>query len=87
MKQKITRAALRALLLAITFQGTLLSALRVSVAAQQPTKVPRIGYLVPSSPSAIAARIEAFRQGLHELGYVEGKDILIEWRYAAEKLV
>ena len=54
--------------------------------AQQPTKVPRIGYLIASSPSAIAARTEAFRQGLRELGYVEGKNIVIEWRYAEGKL-
>ena len=54
--------------------------------AQQPTKIPRIGYLVASSPSAISARIEAFRQGLRELGYVEGKNIVIEWRYAEGKL-
>ena len=46
--------------------------------AQQPTKVPRIGYLVGASRSAIAARTEAFRQGLRELGYVEGKNIVIE---------
>ena len=52
--------------------------------AQQPTKIPRIGFL-GYSPSAIAARIEAFRQGLRELGYVEGKNIVIEWRYAEEK--
>jgi putative ABC transport system substrate-binding protein len=54
--------------------------------AQQLTKVPRIGYLSGSSPSAIAARIELFRQGLRELGYVEGKNILIEWRFAEGKL-
>ena len=53
--------------------------------AQQPTKVPRIGYLTPASLSANAARVEAFRQGLHELGYVEGKNIVIEHRYAEEK--
>ena len=46
--------------------------------AQQPTKVPRIGYLTGTSLSANAARIEAFRQGLRELGYVEGKNIVIE---------
>ena len=50
--------------------------------AQQPTKVPRIGYLGFSSPSTIPTRIEAFRQGLRELGYVEGKNIFIEWRSA-----
>ena len=54
--------------------------------AQQPTKVPRIGYLAGVSPSTISARIEAFRQGLRELGYVEGKNIVIEWRYAEGKL-
>src|SRR5215470_4220605 len=53
--------------------------------AQQAGKVPRIGFLGGSSPSAISARIEAFRQGLRELGYVEGKNIVIEWRYAEGK--
>src|SRR5436305_2539521 len=48
--------------------------------AQQPTKIPGIGYLSPNSPSTNAFRIEAFRQGLRELGYVEGKNIVIEWR-------
>jgi putative tryptophan/tyrosine transport system substrate-binding protein len=50
--------------------------------AQQSKKVPRIGYLSATSPSANVARIEAFRQGLRELGYVEGKNIVIEWRFA-----
>src|SRR4029453_1286934 len=53
--------------------------------AQQPTKVPRIGYLVISSLSGSASRAEAFRQGLRELGYVEGKNIVIEWRSADGK--
>ncbi len=53
---------------------------------QQPTKVPRIGFLSASSPSVISARLEAFRQGLRELGYVEGKNIVIEWRSAEGKL-
>jgi len=58
----------------------------VSVAtAQQPTKIPRIGFRVASSLSANAARTEAFRQGLRALGYVEGKNIIIEWRYAEGK--
>jgi len=54
--------------------------------AQQPTKVPRIGYLQSPPPSAVAARTEAFRQGLRDLGYVEGKNIVIEWRFAEGKL-
>jgi len=55
------------------------------VEAQQPTKIPRIGYLSGASLSAIRDRIEAFRQGLRELGYVEGKNIVIEWRWAEGK--
>jgi putative ABC transport system substrate-binding protein len=53
--------------------------------AQQTTKVPRIGFLSATSLSAIAGRTEAFRQGLRELGYVEGKNIVIEWRSAEGK--
>ena len=56
------------------------------VEAQQPTKVPRIGFLGATPPSSVSARAEAFRQGLRELGYVEGKNIVIEYRYAEEKL-
>src|SRR5215510_13864628 len=48
--------------------------------AQQPKKVPRIGWLSAAPLSANADRIEAFRKGLRELGYVEGKNIFIEWR-------
>ena len=58
----------------------------VPAEAQQPTKVTRIGYLTGPSLSANATRIEAFRQGLRELGYVEGKNIVIEWRSANGKL-
>jgi putative ABC transport system substrate-binding protein len=54
--------------------------------AQQSKKVPRIGFLTGGSPSSIATRVEAFRQGLRELGYAEGKNIVIEYRYAEEKL-
>ena len=56
------------------------------VTAQQPTKIPWIGCLDPGSLSANSARIEAFRQGLRELGYVEGKNIVIECRSAEGKL-
>ena len=62
-----------------------LLAVGVMAEAQQPTKVARIGYLAPASLSALAARTEAFRQGLRELGYVEGKNIVIEWRSAEGK--
>ena len=50
--------------------------------AQQPAKIPRIAYLGATSLTANAARVEAFRQGLRELGYVEGKNIAIELRSA-----
>jgi ABC-type uncharacterized transport system substrate-binding protein len=64
----------------------LLFALSYSASAQQPTKIPRIGYLATAPASAITARVKAFRQGLRELGYVEGKNIVIEQRYAEDKL-
>ena len=68
MKTKITVLTLCAMLFALCS----------SADAQQPTKIPRIGYLNRCSLSADAARTEAFRQGLRELGYVEGKNIVIE---------
>ena len=64
----------------------LLFALGVSAQAQQPAKVPRIGYLTNESLSALSARTEAFRKALRELGYLEGKNIVIEWRDAEGKL-
>src|SRR5262245_15280899 len=57
-----------------------LLALGVIAEAQQPKKIPRIIYLSASSGTANAPRYDAFRQGLRELGYVEGKNIVIEWR-------
>jgi len=50
--------------------------------AQQPKKVSRIGFLIGASASSYATRIDAFRQGLKELGYIEGQNISIEYRYA-----
>ena len=54
--------------------------------AQQPKKVPRIGYLGATSASSESLRHEAFRQGLREVGYIEGQNITIEYRYAEGKL-
>ena len=75
MKQTITTFALSAMLLTLCFPAE----------ALQPTKVPRIGYLSPTSPSVSPTRIDAFRQGLRELGYIESKNIVIEYRYAEGK--
>jgi putative ABC transport system substrate-binding protein len=57
-----------------------------SIQAQQTNKVPRIGFLVPGSASGYGSRIEAFRKGLHQLKYVEGQNVNIEYRYAEGKL-
>ena len=76
MAKKIILLALCSLLLAACFPAE----------AQQPTRIPRIGYLGTSSLSVNAARHESFRQGLRELGYIEGKSIVIEWRSAEGKL-
>ena len=76
MKRKIAVLALSALLCALCRP----------VSAQQAAKVPRIGILYAVSPSAAAARFKELREGLGDLGYVEGKNIVIESRYAQEKL-
>jgi hypothetical protein len=60
----------------------MLCALCASAEAQQPKKVQRIGFLVASNPSAVSARIEAFRQGLRQLGYVDDKNFVNEFRFA-----
>jgi len=62
-----------------------LLAVAVSAKAQQTAKIPRIGYLGGATPSAVSDRIEAFRQGLRELGYIEGENLVIEWRPAEGK--
>ena len=64
----------------------LLLTFSVPTEAQQPKKVPRIAYVTAASFSAMEYRIEAFRQGLRELGYVEGKNIIIQLREAEGKL-
>ena len=74
----------KAVVSSILFVVVLL-AVAVRAEAQQPTKVPRIGYLTNTSLSGNATRTEAFRLGLVELGYMEGKNIVIEWRYLEAK--
>lgn len=61
----------------------LLLAFGVAVEAQQPKKIARLGYLAAVSAAADTPRLEAFRQGLRELGYVEGENLLIEYRHEA----
>jgi len=72
----------RAVFSQIVAHCALLFAVCFAAEAQQNEKVPRVGFLVDGSPSTHFTRIEAFRQGLRELGYVEGKNIKIEYRYA-----
>jgi putative tryptophan/tyrosine transport system substrate-binding protein len=76
MKTKITVLTLCAMLLALC----------ASAEAQQPAKVPRIGYLDPSTASGSAVLLDAFRQELSKLGWNEGKNITIEYRFAEQKL-
>lgn len=82
---KIICITLRPLPFALSLLCALLFALSVPAEAQQAKKVPRIGFLSSLSPSSISARTDSFRQGLVALGYMEGKNIVIEWRYAEGK--
>ena len=75
MKKKVTGFTVSALLYAFC----------LSAEAQQTGKIPRIGFLEATSASTIPARLDAFRQGLLELGYVEGKNIHIDYRWAEGK--
>jgi putative tryptophan/tyrosine transport system substrate-binding protein len=50
--------------------------------AQQPAKLYRLGFIGATSAASVADRTQALRQGLADLGYLEGKNIVIEWRYA-----
>jgi putative tryptophan/tyrosine transport system substrate-binding protein len=93
VKKKVTVLTLRARLFALgpmrsalCLFGAVLFVLSIPAHAQQPMKVPRIGFLHSSSRSSESARVEAFRQGLRELGYVEGKNIIIDYRYAEGQL-
>src|SRR5688572_6126797 len=62
-----------------------LLAVAVMAEAQQPKKVLRIGYLMPSDAATDSTRSKAVRLGLRELGYIEGQNIAIEYRYAEGK--
>jgi putative tryptophan/tyrosine transport system substrate-binding protein len=75
MKRKITVFALSAMLFALCS----------SAEAQQPGKVFRIGFLDPSTASGMAVMLEAFRQEMRKLGWIEGKNITIEYRFAEQK--
>jgi ABC-type uncharacterized transport system substrate-binding protein len=75
----------KAVVLSILFALAVL-AVGVIAEAQQPGKVTRIGYLSAASPSAESLRLDGFRQALRDLGYVEGKNIVIEYRSAEGKL-
>ena len=74
------RAAVPSILVVVV-----LLALGVTAEAQQPKKVPRIGYLSNSDPATESSRSERFRLALRELGYIEGQNIAIEYRYAEGK--
>src|SRR5258707_15094110 len=74
------RAAVPSILVAVV-----LLAVAVIAEAQQPKKVHRIGYLSSSDPASDSPRIEAIRLALRDLGYIEGQNIAIEYRYAEGK--
>jgi putative ABC transport system substrate-binding protein len=74
------KAAVPSILVAVV-----LLALGVAAEAQQPARIPRVGILAGASASNVSPRVEAFRQRLRELGYVEEKNIVIEYRYAEGK--
>ncbi|HXV78364.1 MAG TPA: ABC transporter substrate-binding protein [Candidatus Binatia bacterium] len=74
------------IILFLALLNFLASAIYHAAEAQQPTHAPRIGFLTGPPLSAQSARTDAFRQGLRDLGYVEGKNIVIEWRSAEGNL-
>lgn len=69
-----------------TIAGILLLVASLAARAQPPAQVPRIGVIVPVEPeSPTEPNVGAFRQGLRDLGYVEGQSIIVEYRYAHGK--
>jgi putative tryptophan/tyrosine transport system substrate-binding protein len=77
--------ALRPLLLALSLLSAMLFARSYSASAQQPQKSHRIGYLSAQDPARESARSEPIRLALRDLGYIEGQNIAIEYRYAEGK--
>jgi hypothetical protein len=69
----------------ITLLGGAAAGRPLAARAQQPAKAPHIGFLGLAPASTWTDRIAAFRQGLRELGYIEGRNIVIEWRWAANE--
>jgi putative ABC transport system substrate-binding protein len=72
-------------ILASILAAALIASTRLA-AAQEPKKVPRIGYLLPGDPTTESTRSEPVRTALRELGYIEGRNIAFEYRYAEGKL-
>src|SRR5262249_54515166 len=54
--------------------------------AQQSQRVPRLGVLLPGTPTSFAPRTQAFVEGLRDLGYVEGRTIAIEWKWGQDRV-
>src|SRR6266568_7553722 len=66
----------------ITLLGAAAAAWPLPARAQQAGKIPRIGFLGTASPSTFVSRLDGFRQGLRDLGYVESSTIAVEYRWA-----
>jgi len=77
MHKKITRRAFCSVLLALPFPAR----------AQQPKKVPRIGYLSPNDAATDSTRAEGIRLALRERGYIEGHNIATEYRYTEGSVI
>jgi putative ABC transport system substrate-binding protein len=82
-RSEISKSA--ALIFALSVLCALFLGVSFSAEAQQLKKMPRLGVLVVGSPASMASRMEAFRQGLRELGYIDGNNIAIEYKYAEGK--
>jgi putative ABC transport system substrate-binding protein len=86
MRRGFFGLTLRPLPFALSFLGALLFALWSSTEAQQPAKIPKIGFLSSGSASSLTIPSEVFRQQLRELGCIEGKNVAFEPRYGETKL-